>query len=507
MKTPLVQTNRDEYQKLIANASQTLYDVARAAYGPAAGNVVLGFKHGAPMLSRDGVTNIKQVRSENPFEDDIIQAIKQVSEKNNRKVGDGTTAVVIVTHHLLAYAQRLEGKGLKPMEIAKKLKDAEKIALDYIDSIKKPVDDTFLDKVATVSAGDAALGAMIADIMREVGKDGGVLIEQYEGLGVHNELIDGFYFHKGYKDTDLINDPAANQSNHYDVPIMVSSKTFNTEMEIGPVLQAIKQAGFNEIVWIGEVNNAALETLKMARSKGVIWVTPVDPPYVVGGRTLFLDDIALMTGATVFDGVDFSVEKHLGLAKEVLVTEHATTILDGDGDKQAVKDRIDSLRKQLTEEEHPQSIQFIKDRLARLTNKMAIIRVGGAIEFERDEVKLRVQDAVSAVQSAMKDGVVPGGGVALARVKGTEFDGAFREPFRQLVSNAGLNPEALLAQVEAADAWFGYNLRDITDKPVDLLEAGVLDPSLVIKEIVTNAVSIASGLITASAAIAHQEKQ
>lgn len=507
MKTPTVITDRDEYQKIISEASQTLYDVAKTAYGPAAGNVVLGFKHGAPMLSRDGVTNIKQVRSENPFEDDVIQAIKQVSEKNNQKVGDGTTAVVILAHHLLIAAQRLEGKGYNPMEIARMLKQAEQVAIKYINSIKEPTTDNFLDKVATISAGNPELGAMIADVMREVGKDGGVIIEQYEGLGVHNELIDGFYFNKGYKDTELINDPALNQSNHYEVPILVSSKVFNTRVDIDPILNTIHQSGFKELVIIGEVNNEALEVLKIVKASGKMIVVCVDPPYMVGGRTLFLDDISLMIGATTYNGVDFKPEEHIGNAKEVIITEHATTILEGDGEKKDIKERISSLRKQLKEEEHPGSIQFIKDRLARLTNKMAIIRVGGAIEFERDETKLRVQDSVCAVQSAMKDGILPGGGTTLARIEGTDFDEAFKEPFKQLMENAGLNPATYLAKLQSSEGWMGFNLNNLSDEVVDLLDEGVIDASLVIREVVTNAVSIVAGLITASAAISHPEKE
>lgn len=507
LSIPLVETDRDKVQEHAKNASEEIYKVAKASYGPKAGNAILGFKHGAPLLSRDGVTNIKQVRLQDPYEDDIVQAIRQTSEKNNQKVGDGTTAVVILAHHLLMAAQRMEGKGIHHMEISRKLKEAEKIALEYIDSIKIPVkDDVFLEKIASISAGDPELGAMIADIMKEVGKDGGVMIEQYEGLGVHNELIDGFYFHKGYKDADLINDSATNQSNHYDVPILISNKTFNTEVDIAPVLNEIAKNGIKELIIIGEVNGVALETLKMTRAKAIMLVTPVDPPYVVGGRSLFLDDIALMTGGQIYNGIDFNIEM-LGQAKEVLITEHATTILEGDGEKKDIKARIESLKEQLAEAEHPQSIQFIKDRLGRLTNKMAIIRVGGAIEFERDEVKLRVQDAVCAVQSAMKDGILPGGGVTLAKVEGTEFDDAFKQPFKQLVDNAGLNPELYIGRLENSLAWEGFNLNNPSDKPVDMLEEGVIDPSLVISEVVTNAVSLVSKLITASSAVTHVEKE
>jgi len=509
LSIPKVITDRDAYQKIIAKASQTLYDIAKTSYGPMSGNVVLGFKHGPPMLSHDGVSNIKQVRSADPFEDDIIQAIKEVSEKNNQKVGDGTTAVVILAHHLLIAAQHLEGKGFKPTEIVAKLKEAQSIAIKQIDMIKVPADDdALLEKIASISANDASLGAMIADIMKDIGKDGGVIIEQYEGLGVHNELIDGFYFSKGYKDTDLINDPALNQSNHFDVPILISNKSFTTNVDIGPVLNAVYQAGFKELVIIGDVQGEALESLKIAKGSGKILVVAVEVPYVAGGKTLFLDDIAVMTGTSVYTGTDFDVRTQLGSAKEVLITEHATTILGGDGEKKQIKARIASLNKQLKEEEHPNSIQFIKDRLARLTNKMAIIRVGGAIEFERDETKLRVQDAVCAVQSAMKDGILPGGGVTLVRIVGTDFDDAFREPFKQLVSNAGHNPEALFAKlVPQADMWTGFDFKNISSEPINLLEAGVIDPALVIKEVVNNAMAIVSGLISASAATAYEEKQ
>lgn len=508
LNPPLVEVDRDSLQQKIAKASQILYAVAKAAYGPNAGNALLGFRHGPPMLSRDGVTNLKQVRDEDPIVDDIIQAIKEVSEKNNQKVGDGTTAVAILAHHLIMDSQRLEGKGVNPMEIARRLKYAETKAIEYIDSIKSPLGkDMHLEDIATIAAGDKELGAMISDIMKAVGKDGGVMIEQYEGLGVHNEIIDGFYFAKGYTDTALINDPTLNQSNHTDIPLLVASNVFKTNVDIGPVLESLKQAGISQIVMVADIQGEALDVLKLAKSKGYMLVVPVNIPYVAGGKDLFLDDIALMTGATVYDGANFDPKKHLGYAQEVLVTEYSTTVLGGDGDKDLIKERIKSLRTQVKELDHPQSIQFAKDRLARLTNKMAIIRVGGAIELERDETKLRVQDAVCAVQSAMKDGIVPGGGVALAHITGTDFDDAFKQPFKQLVENSGLNPELFVARLEGAGAWEGFDLKNVTDKPINLLDHGVIDASLVSKETVTNAVAIASGLITASVAIAHKVKE
>lgn len=505
-KVPVVITDRDVVQEKIKNASTILYDVARAAYGPGSGNVILGFRHGPPMLSRDGVTNIKMVRSEDIHEDDIIQSIKAASEKNNKKVGDGTTAVTILSHHLIQAAQKLEGKGFNPMEIAKKLHLAESIVIEYIESLTKP-SDKYLAKVATISANDKELGQMIADIVQEVGKDGGVIIEQYEGLGIHNEIIDGFYFAKGYKDTAIINDMQLNQSLHKEVPILISSKVFATEADVRPVLESCLDNGIREMVIIGEVKDEALEVLKYGKSKGQFHVVSIDPPFAAGSTTLFLDDCSIMTGAKTYDGIDFNPELHLGFAKEVIITESATSILGGDSVKKEVKERIDSLHEQLKESDAPLSVQFIKERLARLTGKMAIIKVGGALELEREETKLRVQDAVCSVQSAMKEGIVPGGGTTLARITGTEFDEAFKEPFKLLVSNVGLNPEAYLARLNESEVWYGYDLKNITDKPIDLLEAGVVDASLVIKEIVRNAISVAASLVTASIILSYKDKE
>jgi chaperonin GroEL len=507
MHIPLIITDRDKVQEKIKSASTILYDVARAAYGPGSGNIILGFRHGPPMLSRDGVTNIKMVRSIDPFEDDIIQSIREASEKNNQKVGDGTTAVTILSYHLIAAAQKLEGRGFKPMEIAAKLHAAEKVAIEYVDSVLKESTDEDLNKVATISANDTELGHMIADVVREVGKDGGVIVEQYEGLGIHNEMIDGFYFEKGFKDSELVNDIANNQSLHNDVPILITSKTLATEVDISPVLESIVNSGIKEFVIVGEVRDAALDILKYAKKQGRFHAVPIDPLLTTGSVGLFLDDMAVMTGGQVYTGIDFTPEEYLGFAKEVIIAEGSTSILAGDADKKEVKERIKILHEQLKENDNPQVTYFLKKRIARLTAKMAIIKVGGALELEREETKLRVNDAVCSVQSAMKEGIVPGGGTTLARVKGTDFDDAFKEPFKLLVTNVGLNSEAHIGMLEDTEVWQGWDLKNVTKKPIDLYKAGVVDASLVIKEIVRNAVSVAASLITAGVILSYEEKE
>lgn len=497
---------RTETQAKIKHASSVLYKVAKTAYGPKSGNVILGFTHADPLLSHDGITNIKMVDSEDPFESDIIKIIRQASEKNNQKVGDGTTAVIILTHPLILETQKMEAQGLKPREIVSKLREAETVALDYLDSISQPVKNN-LEEVATISAGDKAIGQMLSDIMKEVGKDGGVVIEAYEGLGIHPEIVDGFYFGKGFKETALINDPSNNQSNHTDMPVLISSEKFTSEVDIAPILKSLRDGGFKEFLLIADVGDGALKTLAMSKSAGIIHGVVVEPPYVSGGRSLFLDDIAIMCGAKVYEGVNFDPKEYLGLAKEVLVNAYSTTVIGGDMDKKAVKDRIKQLRVQLKEVDHPLSIQFAKERLARLSGKMAIIKVGGALEFEREELKLRIQDAVCAVQSALKEGIVPGGGCALVRVQGTAFDDIFKTPFRQLMKNADLNPESFLAHLEGLGAWYGFDLNNLVTEPEDMLKLGVIDPTIVIKEVVRNAVSIVCGLITAGAELAYSEKE
>lgn len=501
-KIPLLETDRSKVQQHAREAATALYEVAKAAYGPGSSNVVLGFVHGNPLFSHDGVTNIKMVRDANPFIDDLIGAIRTVSEQNNQKVGDGTTAVVILTYHLLLAAQRMEGSGLTQKEIVGKLNEAREIALSYIESIKKPVKDS-LAQVATISAGDPEVGAMIADIMDEVGQDGGVMIDSYEGLGVHPEIVDGFYFSKGYFHTSLINDPTNNQSFHENVPIFISSKKMATAVDILPILEAIRSKGLKEVVLLADMSDETGQVVLNNRGKGIIYAMPVEPPFVAGSRDLFLDDIALLTGGKVYEGEDIDdITEYLGYAKEVLVTASSTTVLGGDGNKEHIADRIKILRAQVNEATSQQSIMFAKERLARLAGKMAKIKVGGALESERDELKLRIQDAVSAVQSAVKEGIVPGGGCTLAQVSGSAFDDAFKEPFRTLMKNADLNPDAYLAKLDSTKPWYGFDIMHPADKPEDLLKLGVIDAALVAKETVRNSISVVSQLIMAGAQLA-----
>lgn len=490
----------------IAKGVQKIYEVAEAAYGPKAGNVIIEQAYGDPLISRDGVTNIERVFLKDPVENQAAAIIKQASKKSNKKVGDGTTAVVILAYYLYQEARRLITGGHNQMEVARKLRETAADAIKQIDKMKKPVDDNLLRYVANISSGDSAIGEMIADVIDEVGVDGGVTLEDFPGVGIYNEIVDGFYFRRGFTNINLTTDPSNLESRHQNVHILISEKKLQTSTDIAPMLEKIVSSGIKELVIVGDVAEEALNVLFLNRLKGVITTTVVDAPVYDSMRSLFLEDLSIVTdGKVLLSGSnpsDFEVE-WLGAAGKVIINEFSTTILDGDGDEEKISKRISELRKQLAETDSEITKEAIKNRLSRLTGKIAIVRVGGAVESEQAEVKLRVQDAICAVQAAIKDGIVPGGGVTLARIKPLAFTEAFSAPFKTLVSNAGYNAEKALGEALGKPTWYGFDLKieDFDYKPINLLEAGVIDPSSVMKEVVQNACSVVSQLITIKSSI------
>jgi chaperonin GroEL len=502
MMNPKTVLFEEESQTKIRLGAEKVYQVAKAAYGPKAGNVLLEKSWGDPILSRDGVTNVREVFLEDPAENMAARIIVQASQKNNQTVGDGTSAVVILAYHLLKEAQRKIGAGINRMTVSRELEQEAETICAYIDSIKKNVTEDMVQKVAAISAGDEALGSLIADTINEVGLDGGVTVEEYQGLGVQNEIVDGFYFQKGFTDINLINNYSLLKSEFTEVPILISEKRLSTVSDIAPLLDKIVGANIRNLVIIGDVVDDALGVLLLNKIKGNITATVVDAPVYGGNRTLFLEDVAVMTGGKVLlSGTDTQSfdKEYLGYAEKVIINEFSTTIIGADGEKDNVVKRIDDLKQQLDEAVHPVTIEAIKNRLSKLTGKIAILRVGGATEVEMKESKLRVEDAVCAVQAAIRDGVVPGGGVALAKAPTTWK--SFQQPFMELLENAGENPHEYLAKAMVAKQWHGYDIKNLKPSTTDMLEAGIIDPAQVIKEVVVNAISVVSRLITTTAMI------
>lgn len=516
-KTSKIITYGDELHKKISQGVEEVYQVAKAAYGPGSGTAILELSYGDPLISRDGVTNVEKTYLEDGLENAAARIIIQASKKNNRKVGDGTTAVVILAYHLYKEARKLIASGFNKMEVARQLQDNANAVIKKIDAQKKDVDETLLKHVAVVSAGDEAIGHMIADVIGEVGTDGGVTVEDFAGTGIYNEIVDGFYFRKGFTNINLINDPSNLESRHQDIDIFITEKKMATTADIAPILDNIVIAGGKgkELLLIGDVSEEVLGVLLLNRMRGVINVTVADMPVYGPMRSLALEDLALVTGGKVYvpgaNAADFELSM-LGGAKQVVVNEFSTTIIAGEGVAEDIQTRITELREQLDEAESPGTVEALKERLTRLTGKVAIVRVGSATEVEQGEVKLRVQDAVCAVQAAIKDGIVPGGGVALIRAvaSGTAIDAkdlAYTAPFRQLVENAGYNVDrALWRLLESEDPWAGYDLRKNL-KLINLLEAGIVDPTSVVKETVRNAASVVSKLVPVAVGITYADRE
>lgn len=503
----------DELQTKIGQGVETIYEVAKAAYGPKAGNVVIEQPYGDPLVSHDGVTNVDRVVLTDPIANQAAAIVKQASRKSNKKVGDGTTGVVVLAYHLYKESRKLIAGGHNQMEVARMLREVATDAVQQIDAMKKPVDEKLLRHVATISAGDSSIGEMIADVIEQVGADGGVTLEDFQGVGIYNELVDGFYFRKGFTNINLTTDPSNLESRHENCPVLITEKRLQNATDIAPILEKIVTAPqkFKQLVIVGEVGEEALNVLFLNRLKGIVTTTVVDAPVFDSMRSLFLEDMAVVTGGRVLlpgsNPSDFELDM-LGFAGKVIVDESSTTILDGDGEQEKVTIRIKELRGQLATAEGDSEIDALKTRLSRLEGKIAIVRVGGATEVEQTEVKLRVQDAICAVQAAIKDGIVPGGGIALARVKPVAFAEAFSQPFKTLVGNAGFNPEEALFKALQKDTWYGFNLKaDELKEPEDLLKAGVVDPASVVKEVVQNAASVVGQLITLKASIYFDERE
>lgn len=492
----------EDAQVAIRKGVQLVYEVAKAAYGPRSGNVGIEAVYGDPITSHDGVFNLDHLHVSDPDVNMAIRILVQASRATNVHAGDGTTAAAVLAAALYTEASKLVIGGKETrMSVAKKLQNAAYQATSIIDEIKIPITDELLSSVAVISSSDEALGNLVADTVKEIGADGGVLVEDFGGSGVYNDIVDGFYFRKGFTTAALINDPTHLEARYKKVLVLVCEKELSTVSDVAPILNKLVQNGIHDVVIVANVTDEALKVLVKAHIDGNITACVVDSPDFGDLRTLFMDDIALYTGAKKLghgsNAKDFNLDM-LGEA-QVKIDEHSSTFVNGDHTNEELKERIDELSTDLTQAQHPIEQEAIRTRLSRLSGKVAILRVGGNTDIERQEVKLRVEDAVAALQAAIKDGVVPGGGVTLARLStkilNLDFKEAFEVPLKTLLENSGRNVEWGLHEVKNARDWQGYDLRSDDEKLIDLKKAGVVDPTLVIKEVVNNAASVAAELI------------
>ena len=518
----------DDARNRVLGGAKSLYDAVKVTYGPKGRNVVIAKGFGGPTVTHDGVTVAEGI--ELPENDDETlgykvgaDLIKQAAKNLNKQAGDGTTTVTVLTYSILKEANRLIAAGHNPMELRKGIEQAGAEIVKELNKLAEPIEGKSdrVAEVATISAGDAEIGKLIAGVIEKVGKDGVVTVEAGQGLELEAEVVEGFSLDKGWVSPFLVTD-AGRQEAVYEKPaILITDKKISSVQEFLPMLEKLAQSGKKDVVLIAdEVEGEALSILVLNKLKGVFNTVAVKAPSFGDRRKDVLRDIAVLTGATVISedhGLTFENAglEVLGSARKVIVGKDETTIIEGAGRPSGVKERIAEI-KSLSENASSEyeKEQFDK-RAAALSGKVAVIKVGGATETEIDEKKFRVDDAVAATKAALAEGIVAGGGVTLVNLAGNlKVSGAdslsvgrqilkdaLKQPFLQIMKNAGLNADALLAQVESGKPGFGVNVMKPEDGLIDVKKAGVIDPARVTKEAVQNAVSIASTAATMGALV------
>ena len=516
--------DEDARARVLAGA-KILYNAVKTTMGPKGRNVVIGKSYGGPSVTHDGVTVAKSIDIDEADDETLgfkvgAELIKQAANKMNDVAGDGTTTVTVLTYHILNEANKLIAAGHNPMLLRKGL---ERAASEIIKELGKLADDIRGDKkriaeVATISAGDEAIGKLIADVMEKIGPNGVVTVEEGRGLELESEVVEGFTVQRGFVSPYMVTD-AKRMEAVYDKPaIVVTDKKVSSAQEFVPLLEMIAQSGKKDLVLIADdVDGEALSLLVLNRLKGAFNTLAIKAP----SDKDVLYDIAALVGAKVitedtgmaFDNVGSDV---IGSARKVIATKDLTTIVEGEGSKAAVSARVDQIELEVDNATSDYTKKNLQKRHAALTGEVAVIKVGGATETEIEEKKYRVDDAVAAVKAALAEGIVPGGGVTLVNLAcGYKHSNskdasvlagedllihALEQPFRILLSNSGLNADEWLPQVKKAKAGQGINVNR-PNELLDLKSAGVVDPVRVTKEALQNAASIAGTAMTMGALV------
>lgn len=512
----------DQARDKVLSGAKQLYDAVKVTFGPKGQNVVIEKSYGNPTITHDGVTVAEAVdlgsSEENLGEQIGAKLIKSAAQKLNKVAGDGTTTVTVLTYNILSEANKLIAAGANPMELRKGIEKAGEEIVAKINQSAEKIEgnDKKVAEVATISAGDKEIGELIASVISKIGKDGIVTVEAGQGLEMEQEIVEGFSYDKGYSSPFFVTD-LNRQEAIFDKPlILLTDKKISASNEILPVLEKVAQSGHKDLVIIAEeVSGEALSLLVLNKLKGVFNSLVLKAPAFGDRRKEILEDIAVLTGATVISEdkgmkLEDAEISSLGSAKKIIATKDNSTIISGAGDHKAVKARIELIKSQANLATSDYDREQYEKRAAALLGKVAVIKVGGATETEIDEKKYRVDDAVAATKAALDEGIVTGGGVTLVNLAnqltgedaGTKIvKNALKAPLLHILENAGLNAQALLAAVENAKPGQGINVMEPEKGLQDLKKAGVIDPARVTREAVQNAISIAATAITMGALI------
>lgn len=506
-----------------------LAEAVKMTLGPRGRAAVIEKGYGSPQVTFDGVTVAKEVELEDKYENLGAEFLKQAAEKTNDNVGDGTTTAVVLAHVMINEGERIiREKGMNVIHLAQDLTKGAKAVLRNLESQKELINDNKkVEEVATLSAKDAEIGKLIAEVMAKIGKEGVVTIEDSNTIGNSYEMVEGMQFDRGYISPYMITNQERMEAVLEDPYILVTDRKISSIQDLLPILEKIIQSGKKELVIIAEeVEGEALATLIVNKLRGVFSVLAVKAPGFGDRRKEMLQDIATVTGAAFIsedlgkklENVELS---DLGHAHRVVATKDDATIVGGKGDKQAIADRVAQIKAQIKKTDSDFDREKLQERLGKLSGGVAVIKVGAPTESEQKELKQRVEDAVAATRAAMEEGIVPGGGIALfnASVGGADASiseeasailrKAMEAPLRAIIANSGESPESVIGQIRkekaSGNGWAGFNA--VTNKVENLKEAGIIDPLKVTKTAFLNAVSVASTYLTIGAAITEIPKK
>ena len=515
----------DDARKRMLKGVNILADAVKATLGPKGRNVVLEKSFGAPTITKDGVTVAKEIELKDKFENMGAQMVKEVSSQTNDVAGDGTTTATVLAQAMIREGMKAVAAGMNPMDLKRGMDKAVAAAVETLKSMSVPCSDTkAIAQVGTISANsDESIGEIIAEAMERVGKEGVITVE--EGSGLENELdvVEGMQFDRGYLSPYFINNQEAQMVDLEEPFVLIHDKKIGSIRDLLPALEAVAKAGRPLMIIAEDVEGEALATLVVNNIRGIVKVAAVKAPGFGDRRKAMLQDIAVLTGGTVIsEEVGLTLEKvtlnELGTAKRIQINKEETTVIDGAGTEGDIKARCEQIKTQIEATTSDYDREKLQERLAKLAGGVAVIKVGAATEVEMKEKKDRVDDALHATRAAVEEGIVAGGGVALVRaqaavegLKGANADQdvgiqiarrAMEEPLRQIVANSGDEPSVVLNAVIQSSGNQGYNAA--TGEYIDMVEAGILDPTKVTRYALQNAASIATLMITTECMVADE---
>ena len=516
----------EEARKSILKGVNALADAVKVTLGPKGRNVIIDRSYGAPNVTKDGVTVAKEIEFEDKFENMGAQMVREVASKTSDVAGDGTTTATILAQAIFREGAKSVAAGSNPMDLKRGVDKAVEVVVKELQKQSKPTKDAKeIAQVGTISANnDEAIGAIIAEAMEKVGKEGVITVEEAKGLETELEIVEGMQFDRGYLSPYFVTNAEKMEVELEDCLILINEKKISSMKDLLPILEQIAKMGRPLLIIAEDIEGEALATLVVNKIRGTLHVAAVKAPGFGDRRKAMLEDIAILTGGKMIsEEMGYKLEnvklEDLGRAKRIQIDKDNTTIIDGAGARSALEGRVKQIRAQIDETTSDYDREKLQERLAKLVGGVAVIKVGAATETEMKEKKARVEDALNATRAAVEEGIVPGGGVAYLRtlaaldkmkLEGDEEVGirivkkSLEEPLRMIANNAGLEGSIVVEKVKEKKGAYGYNAR--TDVYEDMIEAGVIDPTKVARFALQNAASVAALMLTTQCMIADKPK-